>query len=400
MRLKGGAHYRLCDHESVGGRSIQLARVFGIRVGVHPSWFFVLFLIIWFQSRNYGAAFPDDNVAFALATASALLFFASVVLHELGHGVVAVRNGIAIDGIDLWLLGGVAKMGRDAPSPGVEFRVAAAGPLVTAAVALACYAGAAALVGPERVLLAALAVPGTGALASILAYLAVINVMLLVLNLLPGFPLDGGRIVRAIAWWRTGDRSRATRIAALLGRAFSFVLFALGLLLAFEGALVSGLWLAVIGLFLGQSARAAVAQSRVTARIEGLRVADVMDSEPVAVPAEAPLDRALEDFFLRYRWPWFPVVDARGRFLGLLRREQLDGVPEDELARRTVDEVMSADGQDAFRVQADEPLESVLGSEGMRRLGAMLVVDRDGTLRGVVTRNRLSRALRPVAPLA
>jgi len=250
-------------------------------------------------------------------------------------------------------------------------------------------------------LLAALAVPGTSAIASILAYLAVINVMLLVLNLLPGFPLDGGRIVRAIAWWRTGDRSRATRIAALLGRAFSFVLFALGLYLAFyQGALVSGLWLAIIGLFLGQSARAAVAQSRVTARIEGLRVADVMDAEPVAVRGDARLDRALEEFFLRYRWPWFPVVDADDRLLGLVRREQLDDVPEPELAGRTVDEVISLDGAHAFRVDAEEPLESVLGAEGMRRLGAMLVVDRDGVLRGVVTRTRVSRALRPATPVA
>ena len=387
----------------MGGRSIQLARVFGIRVGVHPSWFVVLFLIIWFQTRNYGAAFPNDNVAFALATVSALLFFASVVLHELGHGVVAVRNGIAIDGIDLWLLGGVAKMGREATTPGVELRIAGAGPLVTGAIAIACYAGAAVLVGPgaERILLAAVAVPGTSAIASILAYLAVINAMLLVLNLLPGFPLDGGRIVRAIAWSRTGDRSRATRIAALLGRAFSFVLFALGLFLAFyAGALVSGLWLAIIGLFLGQSARAAVAQSRVTARIEGLRVADVMDAEPVAVPGDAPLDRALEEFFLRYRWPWFPVVDAGGCLQGLLRREQLDEVPEAELAGRKVDEVMSVEAAKEFRVQAEEPLESVLGSEGMRRLGAMLVVDSDGVLRGVVTRTRVSRALRPVAPVA
>ena len=385
----------------MGGRSIQLARVFGIRIGVHPSWFVVLFLIIWFQTRNYAGAFPNDNVAFALATASALLFFASVVLHELGHGVVAVRNGIAIDGIDLWLLGGVAKMGREASSPGVELRVAAAGPLVTAAIALACYGAAAAMVGPERILLAAVAVPGTSAIASILAYLAVINVMLLVLNLLPGFPLDGGRIVRAIAWWRTGDRTRATQIAGLLGRGFSLLLFALGLFLAvYAGALLSGLWLAIIGLFLGQSARAAVAQSRVTARIEGLRVADVMDAELVAVRADARLDRALDEFFLRYRWPWFPVVDAGGRFEGLLRREQLDELPEPELAERTVGDVMSRDAGGAFQIGAEDPLEAVLGSEGMRRLGAMLVVDSDGVLRGVVTRTRVSRALRPVVPVA
>lgn len=382
----------------MGGRSIQLARVFGIRVGVHPSWFLVLFLIIWFQTDNYSAAFPDDNLAFALATVSALLFFASVVVHELGHAVVAVRNGISIAGIDLWLLGGVARMRGESESPGVEFRVAAAGPLVTLAIAVACFAGAAALVGVDRVLEAAVALPGSGAVAAILAYLAVINAMLLVLNLLPAFPLDGGRIVRALAWKLTASRARGTRFAAGLGRAFAYALVALGIFLAFQGQayLVSGLWLALIGVFLAQAARAAVGQSRVTERIEGLRVADVMDAEPVAVPAGERLDRTLDLFFLRYRWPWFPVIDGEGRFLGLLRREQVDEVPEELRDERTVDAVMAGGGMQ-YRVGVDEPLEALLGSDEMRRLGAMMAVDGDGVLRGVITLDRVRRALRPVA---
>ena len=383
------------------GRSIQLARVFGIRIGVNPSWFLVLFLIIWFQLRNYAAAFPNDDLAFVLATLSALLFFASVILHELGHALVALRNGIAIVGIDLWLLGGVAKMRRDTESPGVELRVAIAGPIVTAAIAGACFVACAALVGGGwGVLRAAALAPGTGAPESILAYLAVINVLLLAFNLLPAFPLDGGRIVRALAWWATGDRARATRIAGVLGRAFAYLLAGFGVYLAFEGLLLQGLWLAILGLFMGQSARTAELQSRVTSRIEGLRVADVMDAEPVAVPAQIGLDRALEEFFLRYRWSWFPVIDGAGRFLGLVRRDRIEEVPESQRTARTVDQVMEVDRDNDLRVHVDEPLESLLGAEGMRRLGAMVAVDADGMLRGVVTLERVRRALRPATGLA
>lgn len=382
-----------------GGSSIQLARVLGVRIGVDASWFFVLFLIIWSLSGYYGDLFPgQDGKAFSLAVVSALLFFASVVLHELGHAVVAMRNGIGISGIDLWLFGGVAKMTRDTGSAGVEFRVAVAGPVVTLAIAAACFGLGSLIGGGGDTLRGARFQTGAlGATEAVLGYLAFVNTVLLVFNLIPGFPLDGGRIARAIAWWRTGDRARATRFAARLGRGFSYVLIGLGIFLFLQGSLVGGVWLVFVGLFLGQAARSAEFQTDVTSRIEGLRVADVMDAEPVAVPASTSLERTLDEFFFRYRWPWFPVVDGSGRLIGLVSREAVEGVAEDERDRRSAGEVMAAETGTGVRVAVDEPLESLLGLEALQRLGAIMAVDGDGVLRGIVTVDQVRRALRPAA---
>src|SRR5215213_8455802 len=196
-----------------GGGSIQLARVFGIRIGVDWSWFIVLFLIIWNLS-GYDDVAPGSN-AFVIAVISALLFFLSILLHELGHAWVAIRNAIPIEGIDLWMFGGVAKLGKDADSPGVEFRVAVAGPVVTVLIAALCFGlGVAASSGSDALNSAQFDEQFTGATTAVLGYLTSINLLLLAFNLIPAFPLDGGRIARAIAWRLTGDRNRATRFAA------------------------------------------------------------------------------------------------------------------------------------------------------------------------------------------
>src|SRR5215216_2822382 len=250
--------------------SIPLVRVMGIRIGVDPSWFIVLFLVIWSLSGAYKDSLAGgENQAFILATVSALAFFASVVLHELGHAWVARRNGIEIAGIDLWLFGGLARLKGDSPSAGVEFRVAIAGPVVTLLIAAACFGLAFALAPSEEVGDAVLLRPNTDVRPGIavLGWLAEINTALLLFNLIPGFPLDGGRIVRAIAWWRTGDRLRATRIAAALGRGFAFVLGGLGVLILLSGDLVGGLWLAFIGYFLAQAAKSAEVQTAIATRL-------------------------------------------------------------------------------------------------------------------------------------
>ena len=267
----------LCDHGWMfSGGSIQLARVFGIRIGVDVSWFIVLFLIIWSLSGYFGDLFPgDETKAFVLAVVSALLFFLSILLHELGHAWVAIRNGIGITGIDLWMFGGIAKMKRDTDSAGVEFRVAVAGPLVTLVIVAVCF-GAGALIGGTNQVWDSVRFydARVGEAEAVLGYLAFINAALLVFNLIPGFPLDGGRIARSIVWWRTGDRSKATRVAARLGRVFAYLMIGIGLFLLLRGAFVSGIWLGFIGFFLAQAARSAELQTEYADRIEGLSVSE------------------------------------------------------------------------------------------------------------------------------
>jgi Zn-dependent protease/CBS domain-containing protein len=381
----------------LGGRSIPLIRVFGIRIGVDPSWFLALFLFIWWLSDYYQSAplRSSDSAAFALATASTLLFFLSILLHELGHAVVAIRNGISIAGIDLWLFGGVAKMSQDTPSPGVEFRVAIAGPVVTLLIACFCTGvGILAAGGAQDYWNAVAFDSGTTASAfvAMMAYLASINVVLLLFNLIPAFPLDGGRVARAIAWKVTGDRTRATNFAATIGQGFSYLLIGVGIFWAFQIDFIGGLWFVFIGMFLGQAARSATYQTAVLSRIEGVRVADVMDAEPVAIPATMTIRDALHEYFLRYRYDWFPVVDDRGRFVGIVDRDRAERIPEDRQDVFTVREILRSE-EDNLRVRSDDPLEALLGRQALMRLGALMAVDEGDRLLGVVTWDQVRRAL-------
>ena len=226
------------------------------------------------------------------------------------------------------------------------------------------------------------------------AWLVSINLLVLVFNLIPAFPLDGGRIARAIAWRLTGDRTKATRFAVAVGRGFSYLLIAAGALLALSFDPITGIWLALIGFVLGQSARGYAVQTEFSSRIEGISVADVMDSDPVAIPENASVELAIDEYFLRYRWPWFPVVDAADHFRGLLVREVADGVPELSRADQKVGDVFELDASGSLRVRADAPLESLLGNDALRRLGGLAAVDAEGRLRGVITADQVGRALR------
>ena len=383
-----------------GGGSFQLARVFGIRIGVDWSWFIVLFLIIWNLSGYYDDVAPRSN-AFALAVISALLFFLSILLHELGHAWVAIRNGISIEGIDLWMFGGVAKLSKDSDSPGVEFRIAAAGPLVTAVIAVVCLGlGAAVSSGSDALQSAQFDRNVTGATTAVLGYLASINILLLAFNLIPAFPLDGGRIARSIAWKLTGDRTRATRFAARLGRGGGYLMIAGGVALWWlTDDVIGGIWLAFIGWFLAGAARSAEAQADFAGRIEHIRVADVMDAEPVAIPESASLADAEHDFFLRYGWLWFPVTDSNGRLVGVVSQQAVESIPPGQRSVERVSSVMARDdGSSGLRVGLDEPLENLLGQEGLSRLGAIMAVDGEGVLRGVVTIDAVRRALQGAVP--
>lgn len=385
----------------LGGGSITLFHVRGIRIAVDWSWFLILFFLIFTMSNAYGEALGEDSTAaapFALAVASAIGFFGSIVLHELGHAFAAIRRGIGMLSIQLWVFGGVARMDRETDSPRTEFEVAVAGPLVTLACIAGFFLGGGALTGFAdfwavlRSSLELQADAGVSGIVSMFAWLAAINAFVLVFNLLPAFPMDGGRIARALIWWRTGNRGSATRIAANLGRFFGWLFIGGGLVMIAIGDVFGGVWLGLIGLIVNGAARGAAMQTALSSRIEDMRVADVMDTEPVAIPGDISVEQALDEYFLRYRWPWFPVVDAAHRFLGLLRRDRADEVPEISRASSSVADLIDRDR--SLFVRDDTPLDALLANQSLRRLGALMAVDADGRLSGVITVEQLGRALR------
>lgn len=384
-----------------GGKPITLLHVRGIRITVDWSWFFVLFIVILWASNFYGEVLGESatsSTPFLLAVLSAIGFFGSIVLHELGHAFAALRNGIGISSIQLWVFGGMARMTRESDSPATEFKVAAAGPLVTLLLVVVLTAIGIGAAGWEDFRRAALieSDAGTSGLLTMVVWLATINFLILAFNLLPAFPMDGGRIVRAIAWWRTGNRTSATRFAAGLGRAFGYLFVAGGLLLVFDGYLFGGVWLALIGMVVNGSARAATAQTAITSSISKLQVSDIMDREPVAISDQLTVEQALDEYFLRYRWPWFPVIDAGRRFVGLLVRDKADEVPETSRTTSLVSDVLERD-DGTFQVRDDAPLDTLLANRSLRRFGAVYAVDAEGRLSGVITAEQVGRALRDAA---
>jgi Zn-dependent protease len=383
---------------------VTLFRVRGIRIALDYSWFIVLFLIIFWLSGFYRDVLNEpenDTSAYLLAVASAVLFFGSILLHELGHAVVAIRHGIGVPAITLWMFGGVARLGKDSDTPGTEFKIAIAGPVVTATIVIVCVAAGLLLAGGDEFRNAALTEGDTrtSGIAALISWLASINLLVLIFNLVPAFPLDGGRIARAIAWWRTGSRTTGTRFAATLGEWFGLflILAGIGYFLVYLGDVLGGIWLAFVGFILRGAAKAALAQTEVTSRIEGISVADVMDRDPVAIPDSASIEQALDGYFLRYRSPWFPVVDTAQRFIGLVDRGAADGVPATERTSTAVRDVLARDSG-TLTVREDDPLESVLGNESLRRLGALIATDALGHIRGVLTIDAIAKALRPTAP--
>ena len=375
--------------------SIQLARIFGIRIGVSTSWFFVLlFLIIILSEYFHEVLHGSTSTAYAVAVAGALGYFASLVLHELGHALVSRRLGIPILGIELWFFGGMARPEREPETAAEEFKISAAGPAVTLGLVAVCAAAIELAANGSRFTDAVLTREGvtTTPVLALLGWLTFINTLLLVFNLVPAFPLDGGRIARAAIWWRTGDRNRGTRLIGRAGQGFAMLLGLVGLLIFVNGSL-TGLFTLVLGLILYQASGGAVTQGALGQRIQSVRVEDIMDRETPTMLAELKLLDAQEQFFARYRRPWFAVVDHAMHFLGVVRSERIDA---EIAAGRPALEVGDVLEQDlAVGIDEHEPLESLLRSEGLGRLGGMVAVDANGVLRGVVTVAQIRQALNP-----
>ena len=376
--------------------SIKLMEVAGIRVGVDGTWFVMLFVLIFLLSGSFRSALhSSDTVAYLTTVATVLLFFASLILHEFGHAIAARRQGIDVTRIELFLFGGMTEMSRDARTPGEDFKISAAGPLATLLFVLLCLGVDLAIVGPHR-FVHAVKLDGSVTITPVLlslSWLVPMNVLILIFNLVPAFPLDGGRIARAAIWRVTGSRLRGTRTAAQLGQGFAVLMGAAGIWLMISYTSFTGLWLLAIAFLLGQSARSALLQTAMTARIEEVRVSDIMDTQPVSIPAATAVTSALDEFLLRYGAPWLPVVDPAGHFLGIAHRDRAQTAQDAGEGSLAIDSVLEREDGSPMHVDADRPLTEVLSLESLGRLGAVMAVDRDGVLRGVVTADQVRRAL-------
>jgi Zn-dependent protease len=392
----------LCDHCSMffgRGRSIKLLSVAGIRIGVDGTWFLMLFLLIFLLAGSFQDALHSSNqVAYLTTVATALLFFGSLIVHELGHAFEARREGIEVNRIELFLFGGTTYMSRDAKTPGEEFRIAAAGPLGTLVFLLICTGVDLALVGPHR-LWHAIRLEGTVHITPVvmsLSWLFLMNVLILVFNLVPAYPLDGGRIARSIVWRITGDKLKGTRASARLGEGFALILVGVGIWWALTGEGFDGAWLMLLAFMIWQSARMALGGTAAAQRVQGVRVSDIMDHEPVVVPGTATVERALDEFFVRYNEHWLPVVDDDGYFIGIARRERAQEQVDHGNGQLTVGAILESENRELLQVEQTQPLTDVLQVEALGRLGAVVAVDAHGLLRGVLTVDQVRRVLETV----
>lgn len=367
----------------MGMRSVRLGRLAGIPIGVQPLWLLIVALI----TASLGAAYYPDEApgiapaaAYALGLASALLLFGSILLHELGHALVARRHGVEIEEIDLWLLGGVARMSGYPRHALDELRFAIAGPAVTFAIAV--------VFGAISFLL-----PGSAPdwLAALIAYQAIVNAMILVFNLLPAFPLDGGRVARALLWRRRGDVASATETAATIGRWLGYGMVGLGIF-SFAAGGFGGLWLALIGLFVVAAGKAEENGLRVRLALSGRSAGRLMSCPAVTIPAAASVEDAVRSYFLAAKHPAFPVVED-GRVLGLLSAAAIKRVPPQRRAATSVAEI--ADTDTSLVVEEDQDVAEMLERPAFIRIGRAAVLTADGRigLLSITDVNRVLQAL-------
>jgi Zn-dependent protease len=363
-------------------RSVRVGRLAGIPIGIQPLWLAIVALITW----SLGAVYYPDEVpgigaagAYALGFASALLLFASILLHELGHAVVARRHGVEIEEIDLWLLGGVARMSGYPKTAADELRFAIAGPLVTLAIVVVF-----------AVVVAALPASAPNALTAVLEYQLFVNGAILVFNLLPAFPLDGGRVARALLWSRTGDLNRATTTAASVGRGFGYAMIALGVLGTLVGA-VGGIWFALVGFFVIVAAKAEESGLRIRTAFSGREAGRFMSFPAVSVPAGISVEDAVERYLVRHGFTAFPVEDA-GRPVGLIDIGAVERIPPDRRGTTTVGEAALLDPE--LLIGEHQDVAELLERDTFQKVGrAVVLKDRGGDV-GVISITDVNRALR------
>jgi Zn-dependent protease/CBS domain-containing protein len=357
------------------GKSVPIIRLLGFEIKIDPSWIIVLFLMIWSLSLG---VFPQYYQGLSSTTYwwmgifGAIGLFVSIVIHELFHSLVARRFGLSIRGITLFMFGGVAEMTEEPANAKTEFYMALAGPVTSIALGMIFYS--------TYLILKRLGV--SMGITGIFGYLGIINWALAGFNLIPAFPLDGGRILRSILWWRKKDLRWATRIASRMGEIFGFTLIFLGVFSIFRGSFVGGIWLFLIGMFLQNASQVSMQRLMISKALEGETVRRFMKPDPVTIPDTMTLKEAVEDYIYRYHYKMFPVV-RNSKLVGCLTTRDIKVIPKEKWSTQTAGEVSkscSIDNTIHPDTDATQAL-SLMNRTGNSRL---MVVENDQLI-GVIT---------------
>lgn len=365
------------------GSRWRLFRIFGIPFYLDISWLVILALLTITMANTFSAEIPGlARINYwVMGFVAAIAFFVCILLHEMGHALVARSNGMPVKGITLFMFGGVAELGGEPASARSEFFMAIAGPCVSVVLALGFWLTS--ILGRQA--------GWSAPLVSILEYLALINVVVLMFNMVPAFPLDGGRVFRSILWGATGNLRRSTYWASLFGQMFAWFLIAMGVIEFFRGHLWNGVWIGLIGWFLRHAAQGSYQEVLIRQALQGEKVRVFMNPEPVVVPPDLDLEHWVEDYVYRYHRKSFPVT-ANGHLEGLVTTRDLAKYPRDEWRRHTVSELMHTD-LNAVSVAPDT--EALDALKKMERTGSSRLLVAEGNhLVGIVSLKDLMRLLK------
>ena len=367
------------------GGGIKLGKLFGIAIEIHHTWFIIFFLVTISLSLSY---FPSVAPGLGqlsywlMGLISAFLLFLSVLLHELSHSLVGTKNGVPMKKITLFLFGGVAQLREEPRNPQVELKMAMAGPLCSL-ILLIIFSFLYFTLKREGVMIEARVV---------VLYLAVINAILLIFNLFPGFPLDGGRILRALIWKKKKNLRLATLITTRIGKSFAVFLIIIGFWNAFFLRNLQGLWLVLIGFFLQQAAESGYQQVVFKNLLRGIKVKEMMKKPVVSVPFDISLSELVDRYFLKYHFKSFPVVDSKGHFLGLVTLQNVKEIPSERWLKVKVGDVMHRELAQ-ISVSPEEEAVEVLDQMIREGIGRMAVLD-GKELVGIITRRDIMHLLR------
>lgn len=364
-------------------KGLKLFKVIGIQISLDYTWFIIFALVAWTLSQGY---FPSVVpglamwIYIAMGVVSSLLLFASILLHELSHSYVANRLGMDIRGITLFIFGGIAELSREPDDPRMELKIAIAGPIASVVLAILFW-----LIKEGLTAMALFPL-----VASICSYLVIINIVVVIFNMIPGFPLDGGRVLRAIWWMKSGNLQRATMVAGRVGKGFALFLIFFGILQTFTGNIIGGLWMVFIGIFLQQAAESGYREVLIRNSLSGIRVGDVMTLEVVTVHPDDSLQVIVDDYLFRHHCVSFPVV-AASRLVGMLNLGDIRAVPKEKWKETRVRDVMEPVTLHSI-VTPEETAIEVLSKMATLGVGRFPVVHM-GKLVGIISRRDIMKLM-------